>query len=140
MRKTVLRIALFTVGMMVVESTLVALADQNVFGVQGKQFMKSYTQWFVLMHILFEDGTQLVLYTITAAGSAEDPSFGVGLGVIQGVIFFMAKVLELFGSLTGSSSSSHPLTATKKKQLIALIEKGDMRALRKRLDSQDYQA
>ena len=51
------------------------------------------------MHVLCEDGLQLLLYTIASfaslSGAAALP-IGIVLGVLQGIIFFLVKVNELF--------------------------------------------
>ena len=56
-------------------------------------------RYFLMLHILVEDGLQLILYTITAASttasSTSDVPTGVILAILQGLIFFSLKTYQI---------------------------------------------
>ena len=53
-------------------------------------------KYFLVIHILAEDGLQLVVYTVASASQTTDFAIGIGVGILQGIIFFIAKTNELF--------------------------------------------
>ena len=55
-------------------------------------------QYFLVIHILCEDGLQLVSYIFASASTSDQTSsqIAVGLGILQGIIFFLFKTSELF--------------------------------------------
>lgn len=54
-------------------------------------------QYFLVIHILCEDGLQLILYIFASASATQSSSqVALGLGILQGIIFFLFKTRELF--------------------------------------------
>ena len=53
---------------------------------------------FIVIHMLCEDGLQLMLYTIASLSSFQGDAglpMGIVLGILQGLIFFLTKLKEL---------------------------------------------
>ena len=56
-----------------------------------------YARYFIVVHVMFEDGFQMLLYVFLAASQAQDAfSISVSLGVLQCVLFFFFKMTEVF--------------------------------------------
>ena len=66
---------------------------------------KRVALYFMTMHILFEDGLQLAMYTVVSTSSTTVgrrrldqalDSIPVYMGILQGIFFFLYKTQELF--------------------------------------------
>jgi len=77
---------------------LVAVSSAVVFVIEFQQGELFADTSFMIVHILVEDGLQLMLYFLASlssfSGSAGMP-IGIMLGVVQGLIFFIMKTREL---------------------------------------------
>lgn len=52
--------------------------------------------YFLVLHIIVEDGVQLVLYAIASASQTSELALvAIGIGILQGLIFFIMKTREL---------------------------------------------
>tara|TARA_B100000768_G_C10956310_1_gene239810 strand:- start:4 stop:492 length:489 start_codon:yes stop_codon:yes gene_type:complete len=83
-------------------STLSWVLETMLFCMCEEYFLK-YGQRFNFVHLLVEDGAQVVLYSIVASGNAsagtEDNAMQVIIviaGGIQSLLFFLVKGYELF--------------------------------------------
>ena len=64
-------------------------------GVGGS--VRFYMRYVLALHIMMEDGFQMLLYTLVSSSQAQDDvSLSAGLGVLQCILFFFIKLREVW--------------------------------------------
>lgn len=64
-------------------------------GVGGS--VRFYVRYVLALHIMMEDGFQMLLYTLVSSSQAQDDvSLAAGLGVLQCILFFFIKLREVW--------------------------------------------